>query len=74
MFHLTFIHHRPDVHAQWVRTEHSAKRDSVFLCSCSKLLVQSPTACAVAIKLGGDLPPADMRSVILLPFLTDVMH
>ena len=36
-----------------------------------KLLVRSPTACAVATKLGASV---DMRNVILVPFLAGQMH
>lgn len=51
MFLLTFIRYRPDMHARWVKNEHSA---NVFfpLLVFYKLLVSSPTASAVAIKLG----------------------
>lgn len=33
---LTFIRYRPDVHARWVETEHSAKKTAFFLCACSR--------------------------------------
>lgn len=33
MFLLTFIRYRPDVHARWVKTEHSAKV-TAFLFAC----------------------------------------